>query len=581
MNEDLRANPPTPDPPYPVPLTPEPPTATATAPDPWPPADRLTAATPGPRPPADRLAADASADPWPQTGVPAPHRPTAAVPVPGPRQPAGGPSDEHPASGTSTPVPARGRRLPDPPTPARPLPADGADGHPSSAAAPDTGPRLPSVRPAGARPALSASAPGSQPPGDKGGGRWHPTGDTPVPGPQPHTDRNPVPAPAQPAPDAPADSATAGALADPSAEPAPGVPAAPVPRPRRRGPGPVTLLVLPCLVALPGVAGFLALNGGFPPDWAQDSGPRHSDANSLAESYLPWLRKAADGCGVVTPSLLAAQIDQLSGWRQQTAAPSDDEGIAGYSTAEWKTWGKDADGNGRSSPAEPADAISALGRQDCSLAAKVTGLRTDGRINGDLVDLTLAAYATGTDTVTEAGRVPAGASTYVSEVKALLPRYQGFDQTAAAAGTAAPVAPADAVLSPPLAGGLTVTSPFGTRKHPLTGVTKLHTGVDFAATRGTQVYAAREGRVVFAAFTKAYGNRVVVDHGTIAGKPLQTTYSHLSALQVTAGQSVQAGTPVGLAGSTGLSTGPHLHFEVIYDGSYNDPLPWLGVKSGT
>ncbi|MHB9863912.1 M23 family metallopeptidase [Streptomyces sp. YIM S03343] len=355
----------------------------------------------------------------------------------------------------------------------------------------------------------------------------------------------------------------------------------PAERPRRRGPGPFTLLVLPCLIALPGVAGFLALNGGFPPDWVQGTGQQDSGADSMAESYAPWLRKAADRCSVVTPSLLAAQIDQLSGWKQETSAPSDDEGIAGFSPAGWKTWGKDADSDGHSSPTDPADAVTALGREDCSLAAEVTGLRTDGRINGDLVDLTLAAYATGTDDVTEAGGVPAGARTYVSEVKSLLPRYEAFDRTAAATGAAVPAAPAGAVLTPPLTGGLTVTSPFGTRKHPLTGVTKLHTGADFAGTQGTEVYAAREGRVVFAGLTKAYGNRIVVDHGTIAGKPLQTTYSQLSALQVTVGRSVRAGTLIGLVGSTGLSTGPHLHFEVIYGGACNDPLPWLGIRSST
>lgn len=108
-------------------------------------------------------------------------------------------------------------------------------------------------------------------------------------------------------------------------------------------------------------------------------------------------------------------------------------------------------------------------------------------------------------------------------------------------------------------------------------MTKLHTGVDFGAPQGAQVFAAREGQVVFAAMTKAYGNRVVIDHGTIEGKRLETTYSHLSAFDVTAGQTVTAGTTIGRVGSTGLSTGPHLHFEVIYDGYYADPQPWLAA----
>ncbi|MFD7133890.1 M23 family metallopeptidase [Streptomyces sp. NPDC059894] len=366
-------------------------------------------------------------------------------------------------------------------------------------------------------------------------------------------------------------------VAQPPADPTPGPAPAPAPadpepagaRPRRRGPGPFTLLVLPGLLTLSAIAGFLALTGGLPSDWTEGEEAGTTTVNGVDESYVPWLRKAAASCTVVTPSVLAAQIDQLSGWNNDTGGASGEQGIAGFTDAEWRTWGKDDDGNGRSSPRDPADAVMALGRQDCSLAGKVTDLRTEGTVTGDLVDLTLAAYAVGTDAVAGAAGVPAGAKTYLAEVKELLPRYEAFDQeTSSGGGTA------DAILAAPL-GTLTVTSPYGSRQHPLTGVTKLHTGVDFAAPQGTPVLAARQGQVVFAAMTKAYGNRVVVDHGTIDGKRLETTYSHLSALDVAVGQSVQTGTVLGRAGSTGLSTGPHLHFEVIYDGYYADPQPWL------
>ncbi|MFF3200916.1 M23 family metallopeptidase [Streptomyces sp. NPDC002962] len=361
-----------------------------------------------------------------------------------------------------------------------------------------------------------------------------------------------------------------------SVTPAPVTPApeAPAPRPRRRGPGPFTLLVLPGLVTLTTVAGFLALTGGLPDDWspgegtAQDAAPGGVDA-----SYGPWLRKSADACTVVTASVLAAQIDQLTGWSDAGATGSGPQGIAAFTAADWKTWGKDDDGNGRSSPGDPADAIMALGRQDCSLARQVTGLRTDGTVNGDLVDLTLAAYAVGADAVTKAGGVPASARTYLGEVKALFAKYEAFDREDTSGGGLL----ADAILAPPVT-TLTITSPYGSRQHPLTGVTKLHTGVDFGAPQGAQVSAARAGTVVFAAMTTAYGNRVVVDHGTIEGKRLQTTYSHLSAIDVTVGQTVQTGTPLGRVGSTGLSTGPHLHFEVIYDGYYADPQPWLALN---
>jgi murein DD-endopeptidase MepM/ murein hydrolase activator NlpD len=341
----------------------------------------------------------------------------------------------------------------------------------------------------------------------------------------------------------------------------------------RRGPGPFTLLVLPGLVALMGVAGFLAYNGNLADAWPQGSEPDPTATNSVDASYIPWLRKAVADCEVVKPSVLAAQIDRLSGWSNDAGALSGEKGIAAFTDAQWKKWGKDDDGNGRSSPRDPADALMALGRKDCSLAEKVTGLRTEGVVNGDLVNLTLAAYASGTDAVEKAGRVPTDAEAYIKEVKSLASRYESVDRESSGGGGTVNQVPG-AVLAAPVA-DLTVTSPYGSREHPLTGVTKLHTGVDFASPQGAQVSAASKGRVVFAAMTKAYGNRVVIDHGTIDGKRLETTYSHLLALQVSVGQAVEAGTPVGLVGSTGLSTGPHLHFEVVLDGYYADPLPWL------
>lgn len=339
----------------------------------------------------------------------------------------------------------------------------------------------------------------------------------------------------------------------------------------RRGPGPVTLLLLPALVTVTGVAAFLALGGLPSPGSDDDSATDPSAAVDIDPSYIPWLRRAASACTVLEPSVLAAQIDQLSGWSDDSDELSGQKGIAAFTDDEWRTWGKDDDGNGRSSPRDPADAIMALGRRDCSLAGKVTELRTEGRINGDLVELTLAAYAVGEDAVTEAGRVPSAAKTYLDEVQALLPRYEALDREDSGGGAGGA---AGALLTAPVS-PLTITSPFGSREHPLTGVTKLHTGVDFAAPQGAQVVAARRGRVVFAALTSAYGNRIVIDHGTIQGKRVETTYSHLSSLGVAVGQTVEAGAPIGRVGSTGLSTGPHLHFEVILDGYYTDPRPWV------
>ncbi|WP_443080127.1 peptidoglycan DD-metalloendopeptidase family protein [Streptomyces sp. P9-A2] len=340
--------------------------------------------------------------------------------------------------------------------------------------------------------------------------------------------------------------------------------------PRRRGP--FVLIAVPAMVVIVGVAGFLALTGVLSPALSEEPDPAPTSVSNVDASYVPWLRKAADACEVVTPSLLAAQIDQLSGWNNDTASLSQ-QGIARFTDAQWQTWGRDDDANGRSSPLDPADAVMALGRYDCSLAKEVTDLRTKGTVSGNLVDLTLAAYEVGTDAVARTGHVPTGAHPFLEKVKERLPRY---DALVRQNPDAADERNTSAILAPP-AGTLTVTSPFGSREHPLTGVTKLHTGVDFGAPQGAPVSATRDGRVTFADMTAAYGNRVVIDHGTIAGKRLETTYSHLSALQVTTGQTVTAGTPVGLVGSTGLSTGPHLHFEVLLDGQYTDPMPWLST----
>lgn len=127
-------------------------------------------------------------------------------------------------------------------------------------------------------------------------------------------------------------------------------------------------------------------------------------------------------------------------------------------------------------------------------------------------------------------------------------------------------------LASPLA-QLNPTSPFGFRVNPLTGAPdQLHTGQDFAANCGTPVRVAAEGVVSFSGWDAGGGgNRLVVDHG--AG--LQTTYNHLSAIIVREGQRIARGEVAARVGTTGSSTGCHLHFEVLLRGAPVDPAPWL------
>ena len=126
-------------------------------------------------------------------------------------------------------------------------------------------------------------------------------------------------------------------------------------------------------------------------------------------------------------------------------------------------------------------------------------------------------------------------------------------------------------LSAPL-DSVVMTSPFGTRVSPITGAGELHTGQDMSEACGTAVKAAAAGTVTFAGW-HAYGggNRVVVKHAN----GLETTYNHLSAMDVAVGQVVERGEAIARVGSTGASTGCHLHFEVLVDGKNVDPLGWL------
>jgi murein DD-endopeptidase MepM/ murein hydrolase activator NlpD len=116
-----------------------------------------------------------------------------------------------------------------------------------------------------------------------------------------------------------------------------------------------------------------------------------------------------------------------------------------------------------------------------------------------------------------------------------------------------------------------ISSGFGPRYHPILGYMRLHTGVDMSAAQGDPIRAALAGRVILGSYYGGYGNAVIIDHGG----GMTTLYAHQSALEVGYGDQVEAGEVIGYVGSTGLSTGPHLHFEVRMDGVPVDPAPYL------
>ena len=116
-----------------------------------------------------------------------------------------------------------------------------------------------------------------------------------------------------------------------------------------------------------------------------------------------------------------------------------------------------------------------------------------------------------------------------------------------------------------------ITSPFGMRYHPILKVNKMHTGIDIRAASGTKIFAANSGTVIKAGWNNSYGNVVMIDHGG----GIVTLYAHNSKLLVSTGDVVSKGQNIALSGSTGNSTGPHLHFEVRVNGEYKDPMGWL------
>jgi len=115
------------------------------------------------------------------------------------------------------------------------------------------------------------------------------------------------------------------------------------------------------------------------------------------------------------------------------------------------------------------------------------------------------------------------------------------------------------------------TSNFGIRGSPMGAGAEFHPGVDIPCGIGTAVYATADGTVDRAERAGGYGNLIEIDHG----RGIQTRYGHLSKILVTAGQKVKRGQLIGLSGSTGRSTGPHLHYEVRIDGRAVNPLPFL------
>ncbi len=161
----------------------------------------------------------------------------------------------------------------------------------------------------------------------------------------------------------------------------------------------------------------------------------------------------------------------------------------------------------------------------------------------------------------------------MEEIAEMEKKYQAakYDEYLAKLAAAGQAPPSDAKWLRPL-DSLRVTSPFGTRVHPITKKTRTHNGMDFGAPAGTPIYATRAGKVTTAAYQAGgAGYYVRLDHGDGFG----SIYMHMTNYIVKTGQTVSAGQVIGYVGSTGLSTGAHLHFGVSYAGKYVNPMAYI------
>lgn len=146
-----------------------------------------------------------------------------------------------------------------------------------------------------------------------------------------------------------------------------------------------------------------------------------------------------------------------------------------------------------------------------------------------------------------------------------------YEEKLAALAAAGGAPASNATWSTPVS-GYTLTSPFGMRKHPVLGYDRMHNGIDMACAQGTPIYATRAGTVTTASY-QAGGAGYYVSINHLDG--FSSIYMHMTNYVVSAGQSVSQGQLIGYVGSTGISTGPHLHFGISYAGSYVNPLAYI------
>ena len=234
------------------------------------------------------------------------------------------------------------------------------------------------------------------------------------------------------------------------------------------------------------------------------------------------------------------------------------------------------------------EAAAQLGQsQKAQKAASDAAARVQAAVDANNAAKVAAAAAVAQDEANAAAQqaevnaVNARIAKRMADEKAAL---QAAAAAAAAAARARAAAGKPAVSAPPASSsrglaspipGASITSPYGMRLHPILRIWKLHDGTDFGAGCGTPIHAAASGTVTEEYYNGGYGNRIFIDHGQVGGAFMTTAYNHLSGYAVRVGQHVTQGQVIGYVGTTGYSTGCHLHFMVWVNGAMVNPANYL------
>jgi murein DD-endopeptidase MepM/ murein hydrolase activator NlpD len=222
--------------------------------------------------------------------------------------------------------------------------------------------------------------------------------------------------------------------------------------------------------------------------------------------------------------------------------------------------------------------LAGMKKEQEAVVARITDLQAQALDAQHQVESLIAARASALTAIQQEKAAEEARYAHMRAESARLGRILAARARAAAARSYSGGGGSGALAYPVIAG---ITSPYGMRTNPVTGIYKLHDGTDFGVGCGTPVHAAASGTVIQTALTIGYGNQLVIDHGVVRGVGLATSYNHLEQFLVHPGEHVSRGQTIAISGGgegmygAGYSTGCHLHFMVYVNGGTVNPMTWL------